>query len=192
MKKIFQKLFKKNNIEKKIKEYQKLSTAKNIEGSAIINQPTLMLGEGYIKFGSNVYLGYFPSPFFFNGYIHIEARDKNSLISIGSGTKINNNFVIIASKASIFIGEKCLVGTNVEIINSDFHNIEPEKRHSGGGGLSQEVKVGNNVWIGNSVKILKGVTIGDNSVIAAGAIVTKDVPSNTIVAGNPAKEIRKI
>lgn len=169
-----------------------LSNASLIDGKAKINQPTLFLGEGQIVLAENVMLGYFPSPCFYSGYIHIEARDSNSSIKIGANTIINNNFAVIASKASVTIGEKCLFGTNIEIMNSDFHNIEPEKRHSGGGGLSADVNIGNNVWIGNSVKILKGVAVGDNSIIAAGAIVTKNVPENTIVAGNPAKEIRKV
>ncbi|MDE7192107.1 MAG: sugar O-acetyltransferase, partial [Clostridia bacterium] len=58
--------------------------------------------------------------------------------------------------------------------------------------LPAPVKIGNNVWIGAHATILSGVTIGDNAIIAAGAVVTKDVPQNTVVAGVPAKIIKKI
>ena len=138
----------------------------------MINQPTLFLGKGKINLNSEVVLGYFPSPSFYSGYIHIEARDE---------------------KSEITIGDECLIGHCVEILSSDFHNIEPEhRRGSKKQHISRDVIIGKNVWIGNSVKILKGVNIDDNSIIAAGSVVVKNVSANTIVAGNPAKEVKKI
>ncbi len=179
-------------INEKIELYRKLSDAEDVSGTPFVCQPTLLLGKGKIEFGENVRLGYFPSPYFYNGYMHFQTQGEKAIIKVGSNTVINNNFIAIANNASIEIGESCLFSYKVEIINSDFHNIEPDKRHSGGGGISKDVIIGNNVWLGSSVKVLKGVTIGDNSVVGAGSIVTKDVPANTLVAGNPAREIKKI
>ena len=83
------------------------------------------------------------------------------------------------------------VGTNVEIIDSDFHNLDPNLRNSGNH-KCKPVKIGRNVFVGSNVKILKGVTIGENSVIANGSVVVKDIPANVIVAGNPASVIKEI
>ena len=168
-----------------------LSSIQIIEGNPKILQPSLFIGSGKICFEKDVILGYFPSPFFFSGYIHIEARDESSIIRFGMRTMIGNSFTAISAGASIFIGRDCLIGTNVEIFSSDFHNINPITRRVAPA-PSKDVVIGNNVWIGNSVKILKGVSIGNNSVIGAGSIVTKNIPSNTVFEGNPAKEIRKL
>ena len=70
------------------------------------------------------------------------------------------------------------------------HNIHPIERHKSGN--ARPIIIGNNVWIGGHVAIVGGVEIGDNSIIAAGSVVLKNVPSNTIVGGNPAKIIRSI
>jgi maltose O-acetyltransferase len=178
----------------KIFIYKKyLSNSKNVVGFPIFKQPSLFLGNGTINFAENVMLGYFPSPNFYSGDIHIEARDEGSIISFGKDVIISNNFTAIAYNASITILDNCLIGHDVEILSSDFHNIEPNhRRGSSKKPLSGHVKIGNNVWIGNSVKILKGVEIGDNCVVAAGSVVVKSVPENTIVAGNPAREVKKI
>ncbi|MEC1375469.1 DapH/DapD/GlmU-related protein [Heyndrickxia oleronia] len=68
--------------------------------------------------------------------------------------------------------------------------MEPKGRNKSGYAIP--IRIGNDVWIGGSCVILAGVTIGDNSIVAAGSVVTKDVPANTIVAGNPAKILRNI
>tara|TARA_B100000686_G_C16704555_1_gene925490 strand:+ start:20 stop:589 length:570 start_codon:yes stop_codon:yes gene_type:complete len=170
-----------------------LSRAKNMKGKPRINQPVLFWGKGEIAVGDGVIFGCFPSPGYYNGYSHVEARDIHSKVQIGSGTAINNNFLAIAYNANIIIGPRCLIGSNVEILSSDFHNLSPDQRwDSNIRPSAKDVIIGENVWIGNSSKILKGVKVGDNSVIAAGAVVIKDVPENVVVAGNPAKEVKKI
>ncbi|WP_010663455.1 DapH/DapD/GlmU-related protein [Marinilabilia salmonicolor] len=174
----------------RIAVFKKLST-NQINGKPNIIQPALFLGQGQINFSKNVQIGYYPSPFFYSTNAHFEARTKNSRITIGEKVYFNNNFVAIAEK-EITLGNNILIGTNVEIYDSDFHNIDPALRFGGHEYEKAEVKIQDNVWIGSNVKILKGVTIGENSVIASGAIVTKSIPENVLAGGIPAKILKKI
>ncbi|PET54550.1 maltose acetyltransferase [Bacillus sp. AFS001701] len=91
--------------------------------------------------------------------------------------------------AEVKIGKNCMIGPNVGIYTAG-HSIEPKDRNKSGYAIP--IHIGDDVWIGGSCTILPGISIGDNSIVAAGSIVTKDVPSNTIVAGNPAKVIKSI
>lgn len=91
-------------------------------------------------------------------------------------------------QGGIYIGDGCLIGHNVVLATIN-HDFDPANR---GTNLPEPIRIGKNVWIGANATILPGVTIGDNAVIAAGAVVTKDVPANTVVGGVPAKQIRKI
>lgn len=171
--------------------FRYLSNNINVEGVPNVITPTLLLGKGKIVFGKKVTLGYFPSPFFYDGTIHIDSRSNTSQVYIGSNVFINNNFHLTCDKSVITISDNVLIGTNVEIIDSDFHEIDPDKRNSGNH-ICSSVFIGKNVFIGSNSKIMKGVTIGENSIIANGSIVTKDVPKNVIVGGNPIKIIKEI
>lgn len=168
-----------------------LSNNKNIQGVATKNQPVLFLGEGNIIFGRNVSLGYFPSPKFYSDSIHIEARRLDSEIKFGNNIYINNGFIAVAESSYIHIEDDVLIGTNVEIINSDFHGLDPKERNSGKQ-ISLPIIISKNVFIGSNVVITKGVTIGENTVIANGSVVTTSFPENVIVGGNPAKVIRSL
>jgi len=95
----------------------------------------------------------------------------------------------ILDMAEVKIGHNCMIGPNVGIYTAG-HSIEPKDRNKSGYAIS--IKIGNDVWIGGSCVILPGISIGDNSIVAAGSIVTKDVPANSIVAGNPAKILKNI
>lgn len=86
-------------------------------------------------------IGFFPLPYFFNGYTYIEARKKWSLIKIGNGTCINNNFVAISEHKSITIGENVLIGTSVEIYDSNFRGLEPDRRNISSPEEAYEVKL---------------------------------------------------
>ena len=88
----------------------------------------------------------------------------------------------------IYIGDNVQVGPGVTITTVN-HNLDPERR---GERFPEAVWICDNVWIGANATILPGVTIGENAVIGAGSVVTKDVPANTVVAGNPAKVIRQL
>ena len=91
-------------------------------------------------------------------------------------------------QGGITIGDGCLLGHNTVIATLN-HDENPAKRNNL---FPAPVVIGNRVWIGSNATILPGVTIGDNAIVAAGAVVTKDVPPDTVVAGVPAKILRKI
>ena len=88
----------------------------------------------------------------------------------------------------VTIGDGCQIGHNVVFATLN-HGLSPEKRKST---CPAPIVLGKNVWVGSNATILQGVTIGDNAVVAAGAVVTKDVAANTIVGGVPAKFIKAI
>ena len=91
-------------------------------------------------------------------------------------------------QGGIEIGDNVQIGHQAVIATLN-HDLNPEKRWNM---IPAPVKIGNNVWIGSHATILAGVTIGDNSVVAAGAVVTKDVPANVVVGGVPAKILKAI
>lgn len=161
-------------------------------GKAICYQPLQLIGNGTIKFDLNVRIGVFPSPMFFSTYAYIEARNSDAAVHVGENTWINNNFTAIAEHTSISIGANCLIGSNVEILDSDFHGMKISERRLSRPESAAPVVIGNDVFIGNNAVILKGVTVGDGAVISNSALVVSDVPANTIVGGVPAKVLRAI
>jgi acetyltransferase-like isoleucine patch superfamily enzyme len=188
---IFKKVFRFIYTFIRILKYKILSNSNNIVGFPILISPLLTNGKGNIFFGKNVVIGVNTSPFFYETYSYIEARNVNSFIRIGDNVAINNNATIVSEGEGIIIGNDTLIGTNVFIADSDFHNLDPNMRLSN---LikTEKVIIGNNVFIGSNVSILKGVTVGDNSVIAYGSVVTKSVPSNVIAGGTPCRVIKKL
>ncbi len=108
-------------------------------------------------------------------------------ISIGKNVFINHACSFL-DMGGITIEDNVLIGPKVNLV-SENHPIDPTQRKSL---IGKPILIKKNAWIGASATILPGITIGENSIVAAGSIVTKDVPSNTIVAGNPAKKIKSI
>lgn len=174
----------------KIYFYKNILSDQHPEGNYTLNYPTLFLGLGEIKIADSATIGYFPSPWSYSGHSYIEARKPQSQITIGERTYINNNACIGCENGSVSIGDDCLIGPNFYLMNTDGHMLDPEKRLMPAEAI--DVKIGNNVFIGSNVIILKGVNIGDNCVIGAGSIVTKSFPSNAVIAGNPAKTIKML
>lgn len=172
-------------------KYSFLSENMNIDGYHVQYQPVLFKGSGLIQFKGNVCLGWPDSPFFFSGYSYIEARNPGTKIIINDGTMINNSVIIIGAGEGISIGENVLIGYNCEIIDSDFHDLSPNPEKRKNGNIkTKKVVIENNVFIGNNCSILKGVTIGENSVIANSSVVVRSIPPNVIAAGNPCKIVR--
>jgi maltose O-acetyltransferase len=108
---------------------------------------------------------------------------------IGEQVFINTN-VTLQDNAPIHIGRQTMIGPNVQLYTAN-HPLDPTKR-SQGFETAQSIHIGERVWIGGGAIILPGVRIGDDAVIAAGAVVTEDVPTATVVAGNPAKWLKSI
>ena len=114
-------------------------------------------------------------------------------ILIGNNTGISGG--VICAALNVEIGNRCLIGANVTIADTDFHTVSPVNRYDDRNidkVLSGPVIIGNDVFIGAGAMILKGVTIGSNSIIGAGSIVTKNVPPDSIAAGNPARVIKSV
>ena len=109
-------------------------------------------------------------------------------ILVGRNVFINQNCTMY-DLGGIDIGDDVMIGPNVSIITSG-HPIEPSKRRDFV--IASPIRIGNNVWIAACATIIGGVSVGDNSVVAAGSVVTRDVPPNSLVGGNPARLIRSI
>lgn len=113
--------------------------------------------------------------------------DFGKNIEVGEGVFINA-CCHFQDHGGVTLGDGCQIGHNVVFATLN-HFLEPEKRKMT---YPAPIVLGKNVWVGSNVTILQGVTIGDNAVIAAGAVVTKDVSADCVVAGVPAKVIKKI
>ena len=172
----------------RVQFYRLLSRNRPLVDHAWRHQPVLLLGEGRIHL-DHCHLGVWPSPYFLSGNIHIEARLRTAAVHIADGVWINNNAVIVAERSQIVIGQNTLIGTEFNVFDSDFHDLHSDRRLRGIA-KTAPVVIGKNVFIGSRVTILKGVTIGDNSVIASGAVVTHSLPANCIAGGVPARAIR--
>ncbi|MFB2659172.1 acyltransferase [Shewanella mangrovisoli] len=155
-------------------------------------QPVLFVGDGNIEIDETVIFGVERSPGFFSGYTYVDVRNKQAEIKIKRRCVINNNATIISDGCSIQIDEECLIGSNFQVIDSDFHGLSKESRRGNKNVKKSNVFIGANVLIGNNVTVLKGVKIGENSVIANGSVVSRSLPSNAICGGNPAKVIRAL
>lgn len=149
--------------------------------------------KNQINLGKNVQL---------SGWLTVSYGGR---ITIGDYTLIGNNTVVEAFD-QVEIGAYTMISSEVLIMDNNNHSIYAQDRLIDTLGspdfnkvrinnvncVHKPIKIGNHVWIGRRAIILKGVTIGDRSIVAAGAIVTKNIPPDTIVAGNPAKVVKKI
>jgi len=151
----------------------------NLEGA-----PPLILGNGRIEVGDDVHIG---CPCTWD-------IGPNAELIIGNRVSLNYRGIVGVVK-SVRIGDDTMIAGDVAIFDNTNHPVSPSRRLAGAhvtGAEIAPVVVGRNVWIGIHCVIMRGVTIGDNSVVAAGSVVTKSVPPNTVVAGNPAVPIRQL
>lgn len=133
--------------------------------------------QGYISVGDRVML---------HRGVKLSAwgTDQASKIEIGSNTHIGDRTEIHAGQA-VVIGSGCDISWNCTIMDRDYHKLDSEKE------IYKPVIIGDDVWIGCGAIILKGANIGEGAVVAAGSVVTKDVPKFSLVGGNPAKVIKE-
>lgn len=137
-----------------------------------------LMKKMFAKLGKNCY---FQAPFHSNW--------AGAHVYLGDNVYGNFNLTLV-DDANIYIGDNTLFGPNVTVVTAA-HPIEPELR-SKGYEFNIEVKIGKNVWVGANSVILPGVEIGDNTVIGAGSVVTKSLPSNVVAFGTPCRVIREI
>lgn len=114
----------------------------------------------------------------------ISAMTEGARIEIGEGTGLSGT--VIAAFREIRIGRHVKCGANTTITDSDWHPEDPRS------GTSRPVVIGDHVWLGLNVTVLKGVTIGENSLIGAGSVVASDIPPNVVAAGIPCRVIAEL
>lgn len=114
----------------------------------------------------------------------ISALEPGSVVNIGDDCGFSGT--VIGCFQSITIGHRVKCGANTLITDGDWHSEDPRSSKP------RSINIGDDVWLGVNVTVMKGVTIGANSLIGAGSIVTKDIPANVIAAGNPCVVIRNI
>jgi len=131
----------------------------------------------HVEYGNNIYLGD-------RVYININCTLLDALIVTDTDTDTDTDYVIS-------IGNDCLIGPNVQLLAVS-HDMQPELRQTEKYNYIEKITLGNNVWLGGGVIVLAGVSIGENSVVGAGSVVTKDVEANSFYAGNPAVKIRNL
>lgn len=145
-------------------------------------------GDGDIKLGDNVSLDGKCSIIFASRY-----TDRPELV-IGDNSGVGHHCSFVIGRR-ITLGQYVRIGSQVTFFDSPGHPLHAEQRKAGAPANSEDVReiaIGDNVWIGTHAVIFPGVTIGENSVVAYGAIVMSDVPPNVVVAGNPARRIASI
>ena len=174
----------------RIQKYRLLSTCARTSGRPECVFPLLMRGAGSIEFGSGVQNGIINAHHYYSGYNYILAMEPGSQVTIGDGVVLGNGCSLQAV-SRISIGEKSMIGVNCFLVDTDGHDLHPERRMDGQA-QSAPITIGRNVWIFYNSVVLKGVTIGDNSVIGAGSVVTGDIPANVFAAGNPARVIKSL
>jgi acetyltransferase-like isoleucine patch superfamily enzyme len=148
------------------------------------NGRLVIQGPGRVTFGDDI-----------NAWAHAEKNvlitfTPDSRITIGSGTRLNGAGVMAYTR--IEVGPRCILGSTL-VFDSDFHPLDPAHRHDPDAPVScAPIIIEENVWLGGQSAVLKGVTVGENSVVAFRAVVSDDVPPNVVVAGNPARVVKSL
>ena len=164
------------------------SQCESVGGRFQMEELPYVTGVGRIVIGSGVRLSGKPS-FSFGR----PSPDRPELV-IGDDTFIGHACSFSVGR-SVRIGRHCLLAADVSVFDMDGHPLDADRRRAGEPtppDAIAPVVIGDDVWIGNGSLILKGVTIGDRAIVAARSVVTKDVPPDAIVAGNPARVVRTL
>ena len=158
-----------------------------------LGEGPVVMGARYIDvFGSRVNVGKYPTfVASSDNNIHLTTwnlGEFDGVIEIGDYCLLTPG-VRIAAATKITIGDGCMFANSAYVSDADWHGIY---NRAAPVGTTKPIELKNNVWIGDRAVVGKGVTIGENSIVAAGAVVVKDVPKNVIVGGNPAKIIKEL
>lgn len=152
----------------------------------------LLQGRGRIEIGDDVtiYSHYAVNPIGGNRTV-FQVMD-GACLKIGN--RVGMSHAVITAYNSVVIEDDVMLGADCKIFDTDFHSLDYEERVHGGDKKvkTAPVKIKKGAFIGTGALILKGVTIGEKSVVGAGAVVTRDVPDGEVWAGNPARCIRKL
>jgi len=155
---------------------------------SVIDSPSYIYGGSSIDIGENVNVWRFGRIEAFSS----DSSDKKIKLTIGDGTKIHP-FVHIGAALSVEIGQGCLIASNVFISDHDHDfDMQFEPPWNTGKLEASPVCIGDYVWLGEKVMVLKGVNIGEKSIIGAGSIVTRDIPPYSVAVGVPAVVTRSI
>lgn len=149
----------------------------------LVNHRFRFAGKGKLFIGDDVNLWAHSEPNRFFTY------NEKAVVSIGNKTRLNG--VLIQCADSVCIGEETLVGSAI-MSDTDMHHMDIEGHVLEGHVMVKPIVIGNRVWIGGQAALLKGVSLGDESVVAFRSVVVKDVPSKALVGGNPAKVLKKV
>ena len=147
-----------------------------------------IVGTGRISLGDEVVFGGKPVFIFGN------RGPRTPELVVGDHTFIGHN-VCFSVSDSIRIGNHCLIASDVQLSDYDGHPVDADRRRAGDPTPPENIRpivIGNDVWIGTNALILKGVEIGDRSIVGAGAVVARDVPPDVVVAGNPARIVKHL
>ena len=118
--------------------------------------------------------------------VTLYTHSPEAVIEIGDGVFLNGTRMGCARR--IEVGDRCIL-SDARIADTDHHGIHPEDRRNAAAIQSAPVVIGENVWVSMAVLILKGTSVGRNSLVGAGAVVTGAIPENCVAAGNPAKVV---
>lgn len=154
----------------------------NFVGKTYFNR----IQESYIQIGNNCTFNSSKTSNLIGVYspCMISTIEKNAVIEIGENCGFSGT--VIGGALHIKIGDNVRCGANTLITDSDWHSDDYRT------GKNKEVIIEDNVWLGYGVKVLKGVHIGENSLIGTNSVVTKDIPANVIAAGNPCRVIKQL
>lgn len=166
-------------------------TCATVIGRPHLHSAVVLAGAGTIRFEGEVELGWRHSPGYLSGYTYIEARTAQSHVVVGHETHFNNGVCVVSQGPGIVFGRRCLVGPGVEVYDSDFHPLAAADRKTQAPAMAA-VEIGDDVFLATGAIVLKGVTIGAGSVVGAGAVVVSDVPAGVVVAGNPARIVKRL
>jgi acetyltransferase-like isoleucine patch superfamily enzyme len=152
-------------------------------GLQVIEPRHLQISGPHVRLGNHVHIMTLRE-----APVRLSVFEEMGSISIGDYCLINPG-VRVTSAEAITIGRSCMLAMHCSVNDADWHDLQHRIYAPG---KTAKVVLEDNVWLGEGVRVLKGVTIGENTVVGAGSVVTRSLPANVIAAGNPAREIKPL